>query len=166
VGSRRENARATATNVKFQMNIETLHKLSEEYAKEGLYRGSFKNLSVTIYRQIDYANNVLLVESDENVGDEILTIYSIHEEATHCLYWSKESVGEFIKSIEPSAFPVQDFMALYKSHFRGGKIFEQIDSTKIESVYSLSSPAYDDWCGEFFIKSSGKKYVLLWDYSD
>lgn len=148
------------------MNIEALQNLSEEYSKEGLYRGSFENLSVTICRQIDYANNVLLVESNENVGDEILTVYSIHEEASHCLYWSKESVAKFIKSIEPSVFPVQDFIALYKSHFRGSKIFDLIDSTQIESVYSLSSPAYDDWCGEFFIKSSGKKYVLLWDYSD
>lgn len=148
------------------MNIETLHKISKEYSDSGLYRGSFERLSLIIYRQIDYANNVLLVESEEDIGDEALIIYAIHEEATRCLYWTTEAVNKYITAITPLHFPAKDFLSLYKTHFRGSKIFNHIKSDQIDTVYSFSSPAYDDWCGELFIKSGGKKYVLMWDYGD
>jgi hypothetical protein len=148
------------------MNIETLQKLSKEYSDKGLYRDSFERLSVTTYRQIDYANNVLLVESEEDVGDEVLMIYAIHEEATRCLYRPMESVSKYISAIKLSGFPVKDFLSLYKTHFRGSKIFHHINTGQIETVYSFASPAYDDYCGELFIKTGRKKYVLMWDYSD
>ncbi len=54
------------------MNIDKLHKLSKEYSQKGLYQGAFESLSITIYRQIDFANNVLLLESDTNIEDEAL----------------------------------------------------------------------------------------------
>ncbi|MFT7561784.1 MAG: hypothetical protein ACI93R_003715 [Flavobacteriales bacterium] len=148
------------------MNIETLQKLSKEYTDKGLYRGNFESLSVTTYRQIDYANNVLLVESEEDAEDEVLMIYAIHEEATRCLYWPMESVSKYVGAIKLSDFPVKDFLALYKTHFRGSKIFNHIDTGKIDTIYSFSSPAYDDWCGELFIKTGEKKYALMWDYCD
>lgn len=148
------------------MKIEKLHKLSKAFSDKGLFQSAFDGLIVTTHRQIDYANNVILVESDESVEDEVLAVFAIHNEATHALDWSSNIVNEFISTLEPSVFPVQSFLALYKTHFRGSKIFEQINTAQIDLVYSFSNPAYDDWCGEFFIKSGGKKYVLFWDYSD
>ncbi len=148
------------------MDVETLHKLSKEYSEKGLYHGAFESLSITIYRQIDFANNVLLLESDTNIEDEAFVIYSIHEEASRCLYWSTESANKYIQAIKPCRFPTEDFLALYKTHFRGSKIFNNINIKKLDSIYSLSTPAHDDWSGEFFIKADDKQYVLMWNYGD
>ena len=148
------------------MNTEKLAKLYELYTDRGLYSEPFDCIDVSIHRLIEYANNVLLVEADTTTLDEVLIVYTIQEEAKRCLYWTNEIALNFVKKINFTKFTAESFNALYSTHFRGNKIFEKIDMEEVESIYSFSNPAYDDWCGEFFIQSKTKKYILMWDYGD
>ncbi|MCG8073240.1 MAG: hypothetical protein N0C86_14800 [Candidatus Thiodiazotropha taylori] len=148
------------------MNAEELEKLYESFPDRGLYKDPFDRVYVTIHRLIEYANNVLLVEADATTADEVLIVYTIQEEAKRCLYWTEEDALRFLKEASISRFPVESFNTLYTTHFRDNTIFEIIDTKEIEYIYSFRDPAYDDWCGEFFIKTRTKKYILMWDYGD
>lgn len=148
------------------MNIARLKALVAEYREHGLYVGSFESLQVSIHRQIDYANNVLLVEAEYAIDGEALLCYSVLEEAIRCLYWSRDQAREFLDKISADSFPVHQFQGLYATHFRNSQIFDRIRAAEVEEVIALANPAYDDWRGEFFIRSRSNKYVLMWDYCD
>lgn len=148
------------------MDIEKLKELSAEYQTKGLYRGSFESLCVSIHRQIQYANNVLLIEAERDIGEEVLLVYSMFEEAVRCLYWTKEHAKKCIESASLISFQVDEFRSLYSTHFRQNSIFNKICSDDIEQVIVLGEPAFDDWGGEFFIRTKSRNYVLMWDYCD
>ncbi|WP_199609550.1 hypothetical protein [Flocculibacter collagenilyticus] len=148
------------------MDNKGLKNLFEEYQLHGLYTDSLKRLSVSIHRHIEYANNVFLIESNGDVADDILLAYSIFEEMPRCFFCEKLGVEEFIRNFTLYEFPVAKFINLYSTHFRKTPIFNLINTAEIESVLALQHPAYDDWCGEFLLRTKSKKYVLMWDYSD
>jgi hypothetical protein len=143
-----------------------LIKLYQAYSMRGLYTVPFDCVVPSIHRHIQYANNVLLVESDATTADEVLITYVVHDEAKRCFYWSEEITLNFLKAVNLREFSIDSFERLYKTHFRGNKIFDKIDLETVNAIYSLSDPAYNDWSGEFLIHALAKKYVLMWDYAD
>jgi hypothetical protein len=148
------------------MNIETIQALSEEYSKSWLYQGSFKHLAVSIHRLIERGNKLLIVEAGDDIEDEVLLVFTIYSEAIHCLHWPAHWAHSYLQSVEHAQFPISDFLALYESQFKGNSVFEKIDLSNIDVIYSFTDPAFDEWEGDFLIKSGGKKFMLMWDFTE
>lgn len=148
------------------MNTESITSLSSEYARSGMYRGAFSVINVWIRRHAEFANNMVSVESDVDCMDEVLVVYSIHEEAKRCFFWTEGSALRYLNEIKISRIPNEKFESLRKTHFRQNKVGESINLNDVELVFALRDPPWDDWSGELFIKTKDKKIVLMWDYCD
>ncbi|MCJ8315064.1 MAG: hypothetical protein HRU38_23665 [Saccharospirillaceae bacterium] len=129
-----------------------------------LTRHPFDGLDVTVRRYIQYGNQVLLVQTSNSTSEEILLIYSVLEEAKRALFWSDDCASRFIEECNPYEFSIDLFKSLYMSHFRMNPIFDKININDVISISAFDDPAYDDWDGAFYIVTSSKKYMLMWNY--
>lgn len=148
------------------MNSDLLSGALTDLQRGGLYSAPFEVLDVSVYKHIQYANNVLIVAGGHDVDCHLLAAYSLLCEASNFFYWSDSTKNYYLKNVDVKEFKVVSFVALQKTHFRGNKIFDKVDATAILSVYQLFSPAYDDDEGCFLVKSNDRNYILMWDYCD
>lgn len=148
------------------MNSDLLSRALTELKKGGLYSAPFEVLDVSVYKHIQYANNVLIVAGERDVDCHLLAAYSLLCEASSFFYWSDSTKNYYLRNVDVKEFDVASFAALQKTHFRGNKIFDKVNATAILSVYQLYSPAYDDEEGCFLVKSKDGSYMVMWDYCD
>lgn len=149
-----------------EMNSEKIVNLCTEYEEHGLYQGAFRCIDVCIYRHVEFANNMIRIESGIDCLDEVLVVYSIKEEAKRCFFWTDEFDQRYVKQIQVSKISKEEYVNLSKTNFRKNKIAEVIKVDDIESISAFRYPPWDDWTGELFIRTKNKKIVLMWDYSD